>query len=221
MTLAGIDGCKDGWLVVWDHDGATAIECIHILDEILQRQLDIAVIDIPIGLPDIGTRDADHCARTLLKKRACCVFTAPIRPILGCTTYDLARKCRLTLEDKSITRQAWAIVRKVKEADALLTPELQKRLREGHPEISFALMNGGEPLLQSKHSTAGQQARLKLLSAAFPHLDLSRHSRAVREDVLDAHAMLWTARRIHKGNAVAFPEKPAPDSRGLSMQIWA
>ena len=40
-------------------------------------------------------------------------------------------------------------------------------------------------------------------------------------DVIDAYAMLWTARRIRNGCAVAFPEQSPKDSRSLLMQIWA
>jgi predicted RNase H-like nuclease len=222
MTLAGIDGYKNGWVVVWDCNGVTSVEYIQNLPDILERKPEIAVIDIPIGLLQTGTREADHSARQVLKKRSCCVFTAPIRPMLECTSYDSASQCRLRAEGKSITKQSWAILPKIREVDAVLNTELQKIVREGHPEVSFALMNNNEPLSKSKHSYAGQQERTKLLQSSFPDIALSvEQNRSWRKDVIDACALLWTARRISEGEAVAFPENSAIDARGLLMQIWA
>jgi predicted RNase H-like nuclease len=45
--------------------------------------------------------------------------------------------------------------------------------------------------------------------------------RSCRKDVIDAYALLWTARRIREREAVALPENSAVDARGLLMQIWA
>jgi predicted RNase H-like nuclease len=83
-------------------------------------------------------------------------------------------------------------------------------------------MNGGKPFSSSKHTYAGQQDRMKLLQSSFPEITLSvEQNRSWREDVIDAYALLWTARRISEGEAGAFPENSAIDARGLLMQIWA
>ena len=221
MFAAGIDGCKNGWVVVWEQNDTTSVQCMQNLHTVLEQKPEIVVIDIPIGLLDCGTRAADICARQFLKHRSCCVFTAPIRPILACKTYDFATQCRRRVEGKSMTKQAWAIVSKIREVDALLTTNLQQSIKEGHPEVTFAVMNGGEPP-PSKHSTSGHQARLALLRVQFPEIDLTleQHKR-FREDIIDAYAMLWTARRIKNKEAATFPEEQAIDVRGLNMQIWA
>jgi predicted RNase H-like nuclease len=177
MTLAGIDGCKNGWVVIWERDETISMEFVEHLHDILDRKPKIAVIDIPIGLLEIGTREADRKARQILKSRSCCVFTAPIRPLLQCATYDLARQCRHQLEGKSVTRQAWAILDKVKGTDKSVTPLLQQTIKEGHPEISFAFMNGGTPLSDSKHSSAGQQARIRFLSQTVYVFDIQYKNR--------------------------------------------
>jgi len=222
MILAGVDGYKNGWVVIWDCNGTTSVECVDDLQDILERKPQIAIVDIPIGLLEIGTREADDRARGFLKKRSCCVFTAPTRPMLECDSYDLAAQCRRRIEGKSITKQAWAIFPKIKEADRLLTPELQQTVREGHPEVSFAMMNSGTPLAESKHTSAGQQARIKLLRASFPNVEPSlEQNRKMRKDVIDAYAMLWTARRVSGGSALALPQNSVIDVCGLSMQIWA
>lgn len=222
MALAGIDGFKNGWVVAWDANGITSIEYFQSLQDILECKPEIAVIDIPIGLLRIGTREADRSARQILKQRSCCVFTAPIRPLLECTSYDLARQCRLRVERKSLTKQSWAILPKIKEVDGALNPKLQQIVREGHPEVSFALMNGGEPLSQSKHSNTGQQDRMKLLQASFHDIALRvEENRSWRKDVIDAYALLWTARRVREGTAEVLPEHSVVDASGLLMQIWA
>ena len=221
MILAGIDGCKSGWIVVWDRNGITSVEYLQRLPDILERKPKIAIIDIPIGLLQTGTREADRDARQILKRRSCCVFTAPIRPMLECSSYDEARQCRLRVEGKSLTRQSWAILPKIKEVDGVINPELQKIVKEGHPEVSFALMNGGEPLSRSKHTYDGQKDRMKLLQSSFPEITLSvEQNRSWRKDVIDAYALLWTARRISEGEGTAFPENSAVDARGLLMKIW-
>lgn len=141
--------------------------------------------------------------------------------MLECTSYAEARECRLRVEGKSITKQSWAILSKIKEVDGVITPELQKIVKEGHPEVSFALLNGGEPLSKSKHTYGGQQDRMTLLQSSFPEITLSvEQNRSWRKDVIDAYALLWTARRISKEEGTAFPENSEVDARGLLMKIW-
>jgi predicted RNase H-like nuclease len=222
MAAAGIDGCKNGWVIVSEsHDGQVDIDVAPDFQSVLDRKYDLVLVDIPIGLLDSGTRLADQEARRLLKRRACCVFTAPLRPMLNCADYSEARKLRLQIEGKSLTRQTWAIVPKIKEVDAILTPEAQSRIREGHPEVSFAHMNGGKALASSKHTVNGRCDRISLLTVHFPDIAslVQPHSR-IAEDVIDACAMLWSAQRIHNKHALALPEDSPVDSRGLLMQIW-
>jgi predicted RNase H-like nuclease len=115
-----------------------------------------------------------------------------------------------------------ATVPKIIQVDRLLTPESQSRVREGHPEVSFAHLNDGKPLSLSKHSTEGRRKRIALLMEHFPTIasEVQRQSR-VAKDLIDAYAMLWTARRVRDGCSVALPEHPPRDMRGLLMQIWA
>ena len=75
--------------------------------------------------------------------------------------------------------------------------ELQHRIREGHPEISFAMMNGERPMTYSKNMKEGRLERLHLLAPQFSNI--KKHLEAfpgANRDVLDAHACLWTAQRI-------------------------
>lgn len=93
--LAGVDGCKSGWVVASEtRSGQVAVDVVSCFSEVLGRDYRLLVVDVPIGLLEHGTRLADQEARGLLKQRACCVFTAPPRPMLDCADYPEARKLR-------------------------------------------------------------------------------------------------------------------------------
>src|SRR3989442_6753723 len=79
-----------------------------------------------------------------------------------------------------------------------MTPRLQRRVREAHPEVSFALLNGA-PLLFAKKSADGEAERRGLLNPIFG--EIRGVPGAARDDVLDAYALLWSARRARRGNA--------------------
>ncbi len=221
--IAGIDGCKGGWVIVSETcDGRVDVDVVPEFRVVLERHYQLVVVDIPIGLLDKGTRFADQEARRLLKRRSCCVFSAPLRPTLACSDYAEAKKYRLTTEGKGLTKQAWAIVPKITEVDRLLTPEMQSCVREGHPEVSFAQINDGEAMSCSKHSLEGRRERISLLEKHFSTVasQIQAHSR-ITEDLIDAYALLWTARRIRSGQVVALPEQSPIDAKELLMQIWA
>ena len=223
MPIVGVDGCKTGWVSVWEmKDGRVEVRHFNVIHEIFECKPEVAVIDIPIGLPEIGGRLADQQARSLLKDRACCVFNAPLRGMLHCANHRDACNLGRQIHRKGISIQTWAIIRKIKEVDDAITSSLQGTVKEGHPEVSFALMNGGQAISSKKASATGRDARIKLLSAYFPEVCtvVQRHP-GLREDVIDAYAMLWTARRIRDGSAVVLPDVPNKDSRGLLIQIWA
>jgi len=223
MVIAGVDGYKNGWVMVSQtDDGQVTVSLLSGFSQVMDCNCAIVVVDVPIGLLDRGTRSADREARRLLRRRSCCVFTAPLRAMVGCSDYSEAQQCRLRVDGKGLTKQSWAIMPKIREVDRLLTPETQSCIREGHPEVSFAQMNNGQPLTVSKHTLEGEHARIALLATHFSSVPFHvQEHRRVAEDVIDAYAMLWTARRICDGCAVALPEQSPKDSRGLLMQIWA
>jgi predicted RNase H-like nuclease len=90
-------------------------------------------------------------------------------------------------------------------------------------------MNGCEPLSEPKKlksSAYGPGLALRrslLLKAGFaPNILEKRHFRASEageDDVLDACACAWSARRILRGEAYRFPDQPLTDPKGLRMQI--
>jgi predicted RNase H-like nuclease len=123
-----------------------------------------------------------------------------------------------------LSQQCFAIVPKIAEVDQLMTPQLQRRVVEVHPEVSFAAMNGDKPLALPKKESAGRAARMALLDQAWG-LDaraiVAKHrSGGVQpDDILDALVACWTAERVLRQLAQRFPKDPMIDSRGLRMEI--
>jgi predicted RNase H-like nuclease len=221
--IAGVDGCKDGWVITkLFPNGKTIVDIVNgsISSLSADVELQIAVIDIPIGLPDSGSREADQQARALLGSRGCCVFPAPIRPLLGLSDYDSICAKRFEIERKRVSKQAAALIPKIAEVDHIVRHQSLSRICEGHPEVSFAAMNDGKPIAESKKSAAGRDVRISVISNHFPDARnwIERHHR-FREDIIDAYSLLWTATRIREGKAVRLPEIAPHDKFGLAMQI--
>jgi predicted RNase H-like nuclease len=156
------------------------------------------------------------------------VFPAPIRPILAATSYAEGSEVRHTAEGKRLSIQAWGIVPKVREVDAFLRADssARERVHEVHPELCFYFMAGGRPMGFGKKKADGRAERTALLRTHFgtavdSALAGLRHSGCAADDLLDAFAALWTARRIRAGTAVSLPATPPMDAHGLRMEILA
>ncbi|HEX6310625.1 MAG TPA: DUF429 domain-containing protein [Acidimicrobiia bacterium] len=214
MPVAGVDGCRSGWVVA---TGGETFVCrdFGAVVEALPGDAVVAV-DMPIGLPDEyvpGGRAADRAARRELPARRSSVFSAPTRRALGASTLAEARArgCPMTI-------QALDILPKIREVDEVMTPALQARVHEVHPELCFDAMNRGARSLGSKRERAGRTARralLRRLGIVVP----ARVTGASEDDVLDAGAALWGARRLATGTGRRVPEPPPVDRRGLRMEI--
>lgn len=230
-VLAGVDGCSGGWVAVVESGDAVQGFVVASVVELLGKldPLTVVAIDIPIGLADAGARLCDVAARRFLKApRASSVFPAPIRPVLGAATYEDARVTHYAVDGKGISKQAFAIYPKIREVDSLMrsSAEVRGKVREVHPEVSFAFWNGHQPLAASKKSADGATERERLIDATWPGIREGLRQRlprssVKRDDLNDAFAALWTARRIAAGTAVTLPERPVRDSEGLVMEIVA
>jgi len=236
--VAGADGFRDGWVVVLHRPatGTTRCRTVDGVDALLPLPEAPAVlgVDMVIGLPDRaepGGRACDRAARQLLgHPRGSSVFSPPAYAVLGAETYDEAqRRNRASGPDApGLTKQTYHLLPKMRALADHMTPTRQERVREVHPELAFYAMNGEAPVAESKHTEAGRTARIELLDAhGFSEIEsvLSTLARGPlgADDVLDAHAACWTARRIYEGTAERCPprEETAPrNDRGLRMEIW-
>lgn len=229
--VAGADGCRGGWVVVEQSldSGGVRWERVPRLEALFERPTGplVLAVDIPIGLMEQGARQCDFEGRRLLgRPRGGSVFPAPLRAVLAADSYEEACAARAKIEGKRLSIQTWGIMPKIREADKLLRekPELRRVIRESHPEISFYCMAGGKAMLYCKKRPAGREERLVLLRSRFGSVideALSDRSRlaCAADDLLDAFALLWTARRIFRGDSFTIPENPPLDGAGLPMQI--
>jgi predicted RNase H-like nuclease len=239
--VAGADGCPAGWLVVLSDTRGLAEPRARIVTGFrdilaLPEEPRIIAIDMPIGLPDrvtIGGRDADIAARAVLGARQSSVFAVPSRAAIMATDYSTACEIALATSDppRKIAKQTFQLFSRIREIDALMTPELQRRAFECHPEVAFWAMNGRQPLgeakkVKSRSNAPGLELRRTLLAGAgfaedFLAGTTFRPSAAGPDDFLDACACAWTAGRILAGTAITFPEVPPLDARGLRQEIKA
>lgn len=226
MKVAGVDGCRAGWVAVNVDlaSRATAVEIIDLPAILMNRPegLCAVAIDIPIGLFD-GPRQCDQAARALLgQPRGCSVFSPPCRTALQTNTYEQACAANELRTGREISRQAWGIAPKIRIVDEAISPAAQSWAFEVHPEICFWAMANRTPMVHRKKSAAGREERLALLRQHFPEIDVHRTRRdtgVAVDDLLDAAAAAWTALRWHSGTVqqVCAPEV---DVRGLKTTIW-
>jgi len=232
-SVAGVDGCKEGWLAVTINLNTRAID-VQVPDSAKRlfatlSDLEVLAIDIPIGLPDREPRACDVEARRLLGPgRGSSVFPAPARATLAGETFTEVCGLSKTACGRRVSRQTFGILPKIREVDSevrrLTRP--QDRVREVHPEVSFYFWAGEQPMRCSKTLSAGKAERLALVETSFPGIfqwiRAQVRRRAVSDDdILDALAALWTASRISRGEARTLPESPSVDSCGLRMEIVA
>jgi predicted RNase H-like nuclease len=204
LTL-GVDAARGGWIGVALVDGRFADAVLERrFPALLERFTDAELIgvDIPIGLPEIGgRRRADVEARTHVGARRSSVFFTPARAALESASYSEARAIA-----PSTSAQAWALRTAILDVDRVDDP----RVREVHPEVSFAVL-AGEPLAFAKRTWNGLHERVRLLRRAgveIPeHLDAGLAS---ADDVLDAAVGAWSATRIARGEHVTVPADPTP-----------
>ncbi len=187
------------------------------------KGLAVAAVDMPIGLPATGPRHCDQEARDLLGAARSRVFLHLRRPLLGFAHDYQAANQWAKKDGKGLSVQAFHILPKIREIDEWIAPRRQARLKEAHPELAFARLNGGDPL-PSKATPLGLRARKRLLrDAGFVGLDgMLREVKgggAKPDDLLDACALTLTARRIAAGKAICL-DSGARDRRGLKMEIW-
>jgi len=148
--------------------------------------------------------------------------------------YAPSRLAASAITQKATNRKVgsieWALYPKIINLDVAITPSHQSWCFEIHPEIGFCAWNSGTAIQFEKDSDQGRQARESLIDTAWPgvrqtvlaQLQHQGHNRqhVALDDINDAFAALWTARRIAAGEAQRIPDAPAIDSRGLRMEMW-
>lgn len=233
--ILGLDRCRGGWVVARSDSSLDAIRIVIVdsiepVIDVVRNEGAVAAIDVPIGLPESEPRRCDREARRFLgSPRSSSVFPPPYRAALDGKTYEEASRLNYETSGRKITRQTFGIMPAIQEVDRVIEPDMQTRIRECHPEVTFAVLSGtGRGLEHRKKSTAGFDERREILRAHLPDVDIPAlrkeygHRTVGADDILDALAGLVTAHRIVSGSARVFPEgEPEFDRRGLRMEIVA
>jgi predicted RNase H-like nuclease len=226
QRVAGIDGCRSGWLIVEAHTDLSKAELNFAPNwHDVKSTARVIAVDMPIGLSRDGVRQCEVEARRLLSPCASRVFKTIARGALRFAQKDwnVANQWSKDQGFGGISKQIWNIRPKIKEIDRAIAPADQLRVVEAHPELAFARLNGGRPL-DSKHTRGGLLARQALLQrAGFTNLDgwlqSLRGRGAKADDLFDACVLVLTARNILRGDGREVPAVEQRDSRGLKMAI--
>ncbi len=210
--VAGIDGCRAGWIVCQlpisdDAQLKPIFEVKASLGEAWDslQNAELILIDIPIGMADKGDRACDRAAKKLLSGYHPRVFMTPPRGVLDCESREDGCIVSERLCGRRITVQSWNILPKIREVDAFLqdNSSARKRIRECHPEICF-LGLAGEVVGEKKKSKAGCERRIGILEKYLPHAGTFAEAEriklpravAARDDIVDAMVAAVTAREI-------------------------
>jgi predicted RNase H-like nuclease len=241
MWVAGVDGCRAGWIAALMEAGNPASARIVVapafaaIADAPERPAVIAV-DMPVGLPDRtkgSGRRPEQLIRPLLGQRQSSVFAIPSRAAVYAEDYGQACALALATSDppRKVSRQGFGIFPKIREIDALLRarPDLVGTVYEAHPELAFWALNGRRALDQPKKVKGvpyepGMRLRRALLrqSGLLPDaLIASPPPRgAAADDLLDALAGLTVALDLATGGGESFPDPPGRDAHGLPVTIW-
>jgi predicted RNase H-like nuclease len=188
-------------------------------------------IDIPIGLSSDGFRACDRAARQLLGKRSSSVFSVPPRLALAPKSYEEINLASKAQCGKGVSKQAFYLLPKIREAEALLRSPNSDGLDwlETHPELCFSSFNGAVPMEDNKKTEAGFGERKSVLARHIPARTIDRllrslmvslpRSQCARDDMVDALVCGVLARLDATARGCLPPGKRDFDEVGLPMRI--
>lgn len=227
QLIAGVDGCPGGWVATVAGAGNPASARLELVTDLAAflETVSFALIDMPIGFASgPAPRDVEPAMRALLKGKASSVFPTPCRMALAEPTYLDASFVNEEILGKRLPKQTFMLFPKMREIDALAQTLGQSRLREGHPEVSFAVM-AGAPVLSKKRQPQGQADRAALLQReGLPTTALLAarvKGKMAADDILDSAAMWWSANRFLTQSHITLPARPSQDAAGLEMSVVA
>jgi len=236
--VVGVDGCAGGWFAVWA-DGSDGGELQHALYKDLRglfaahSEADRLLVDIPIGFESSAARECDVLARQRLGSRGVSVFPAPCRAVVEYrqreskpATYERANEIQREHLDAGISQQAWNITDKIAAMDRYLREESPAvDVFESHPELCFAQLNSGYPIVHPKSSETGRAARFAVLdewtddweSIYKDACEEYYFNQVARDDIVDALVLCVAGQQ----SLASVPTEPPVDERGLPMRIAA
>ncbi len=196
-----------------------APKLFEVLD--YRPKFDAAAIYAPMGLYDTPAgqfRPCDADARRYVGwPRTVAVSGTPSRDAIRSTNGD-AKRLEPWMTRHDIRRLRW-----VREAEKEMQPYHSRSFFSAHPDVSFTMMNGEEPLTTSPYHEDGRLERLELIRSKLPGVEdvvtRTPPDGAGGVHLLQAGALLFTARR-GSGRAISrMPLDPFWDETGMRMEI--
>jgi len=220
--VLGVDGCPAGWvgaLLVGDEITLHVAPAIELLVARLEVVPAVVGVDIPIGLPDDGRREADRLARTELPPgRKSSVFPTPVRAAVLADSWPEANQANRAASGRGLSHQGFNLCRKIAEVDEWVRRGPGTLVVEVHPEVSFAAM--GADTAVPKRTAAGADVRRRALrEAGLVVPGVVRGGGWAVDDALDACAVAWSARRVARGEGRRLPDPPEVFSDGIEAAI--
>jgi predicted RNase H-like nuclease len=221
--VAGVTPCRGGWLVASakvqgtifaPEDPRRITDFIEVVDE--RPSYAVIALNAPVGYLNAartGGRSCDREARVLLGRRGAAVKSAPVR-------IDSTRD--IDLLPDYIDAISQTLLRRYREVATEMAPFRQRTIYETNPELSFYQLNDESPMKWSKHAELGVHERKTLLEAKIAGVSRILEAEVPGSDLshlIDAAAILWSARRIHARAAVRIPRDPEWDEHGLRMEL--
>ncbi len=152
------------------------------------------------------------------------MFTSPPEVSIDAATHAEATKRATADTGKGLSMQSFRLFPRILEVRSAVDPTQQPAISEVHPETSFAVL-AGEPLAHAKKDLAGVVERLDLLEPHFPQIRTQLLATPLAgvavDDLLDAYAAAWTARRMATGDAMVLGDTDRIDARGFHLTVSA
>lgn len=228
-NIAGVTPCPGGWVVlparmagitVTGEDAFVVSRLFDVLD--YRPRFDSAAINAPVGLNDYPSgpdRPCDVEAKQYVGwPRRVAISGVPSREALRTGSRRDAQKLEPWMSRSDQRRLRWLF-----EAEREIQPFHSRSWFPAHPDVSFTAMNGDTPLTTLPYHEDGHLERLELIKQQLPGIDSivtrTPPKGAGAVHVMQAAALVWTARRA-SGRAIArMPIDPTWDSEGMRMEI--
>ncbi len=228
-NIAGITQCPGGWLVLPGRLAGVTVAAeeafvVKRLFEVLDYRpsFEAAAVNAPMGLFDLPSGPFRPCeveAREFVGwPRSVAIGGVPSRMAMAATSNEELQRLEPWMTRHDLRRMRW-----LREAERELQPFHARSFFSAHPDVSFTQMNGEEPLRTSPYHEDGRVERLELIRQRLPGVDevITRvpPDGAGLVHLLQAGALLFTARRA-AGRAISrMPLDPTWDDEGMRMEI--
>ncbi|HSB85025.1 MAG TPA: DUF429 domain-containing protein [Ilumatobacteraceae bacterium] len=228
-NIAGIVPCPGGWLIVparlagvtvSPDDPLVVRQLIDVLD--FRPKFDAAAIYAPVGFFEYSHgpyRPCDADARELVGwPRLVGIKPMPSRAALRAATREEARQIEPWLTNDDFRRFRWW-----REAEREFQPFHQRSFFSAHPDLSFTNLNNDMPLKTSPFHPDGLVERVRLIRDKLPGIEdvIMRPPPpgAAQVHLMQACALVWTARRAAGRAMTRLPADPTWDDTGMRMEL--